>query len=590
LTEIVKELKYLNKYLYKYRFRLILGIVFVILYNIFSIIIGPIIRNVIDLTATLSAGVGNNENFKASVIQYGLLLAGATLISGIFLYFQRQTIIGMSRYIEFDLKNEIYSHYQSLPLSFYRKNNTGDLMARISEDVSLVRMYLGPAIMYGLSLLAKFAVIIPIMLYVNVKLTLLVIIPLPILALSIYLVHSLIDKRSDEIQKQLSGLSTFIQEAFSGIRVIKAFAREEDSGRSFAGEANKYKHKSMQLTAVNSYFFPLILLLTGLSMVVIVYVGGRNVISGEITYGNIAEFIFYLSQLTWPVASLGYTTSMVQRAEASQRRINEFLHTKTDLISLKGIKKDIAGNIVFNNVDFVYPDSGIKALNNISFEVKEGTTLAIVGSTGSGKSTIANLACRLYDPSKGEILIDGIDIKDYDPGYLRSQIGYVPQDVFLFSDTIKNNIAFGAIEINEANILQAAQDADLYDNIKDFPNKFDTPLGERGITLSGGQKQRLSIARAIVREPKILILDDCLSAVDTKTENAILQNLEKVMKGRTSIIISHRVSSVKLADYILVVEDGSIVERGTHSALMSAGGVYKSLYQKQQTEGINVEL
>jgi ATP-binding cassette subfamily B protein len=277
---------------------------------------------------------------------------------------------------------------------------------------------------------------------------------------------------------------------------------------------------------------------------------------------------------------------MVQRAEASQRRINEFLHTKTDLISLKKIKKDITGNIVFNNVDFFYPDSGIKALNNISFEVKEGTTLAIVGSTGSGKSTIANLTCRLYDPSKGEILIDGINIKDYDPGYLRSQIGYVPQDVFLFSDTIKNNIAFGAIEINEANILQAAQDADLYDNIKDFPNQFDTPLGERGITLSGGQKQRLSIARAIVREPKILILDDCLSAVDTKTENAILQNLEKVMKDRTSIIISHRVSSVKLADYILVVEDGSIVERGTHSALMSTGGVYKSLYQKQQTENL----
>jgi ATP-binding cassette subfamily B protein len=581
----VKELKYLNKYLVKYKFRLLLGIFFVLLSSFFSIIPGPVIRDTINL-------IGQDlpkKDFENQLIWQGIYLVGSALISGVFLYFQRQSIIGMSRYIEFDLKNEIYAHYQTLPLSFYRKNNTGDLMARISEDVSLVRMYLGPAIMYGLSLFAKFGVTIPIMLYVNTKLTLLVIIPLPILALSIYLVNNLIDKRSDQIQKQLSKLSTFVQEAFSGIRVIKAFVREKDSSRNFTSHANNYKHRSMQLTKVNSLFFPLILGLTGLSMIIIIYVGGMNVIGGEITTGNIAEFIYYLNLLMWPVASLGYTTSMVQRAETSQRRINEFLKTETDLVSHKKIKKEIKGSIEFQAVNFIYPDSGIQALKNISFKVEEGSSLAIIGSTGSGKSTVANLVCRLYDTTSGKIFIDGIDIKDYDLGSLRSQIGYVPQDVFLFSDTLSNNIAFGTLESDEALVSKAAKDADLYDNIQDFPDKFETILGERGITLSGGQKQRLSIARAIIKEPKVLILDDCLSAVDTKTENAILQNLEKIMQNKTSIIISHRVSSVKLAKSIIVIEDGEIIEKGTHQELMNLGGTYQSLYQKQQREEISSE-
>ena len=487
----------------------------------------------------------------------------------------------MSRHVEYDMKNEIFAHYQNLPLSFYRKNSTGDLMARISEDVSRVRMYLGPAIMYGLNLLILFPLVISYMLAVNTELTLYSLLPLPILSLSIYFVNNLINERSEKIQKSLSNLSTFVQEAFSGIRVLKSFVREEDSSNEFAKASEEYKHKSIELTRVNALFFPLIMALVGISTIITVYVGGMKVIQGEIGYGVIAEFILYVNILTWPVTALGWVTSIVQRAAASQVRINEFLDIKNDILSTENLETELNGEVEVKNLSFVYPDSGIKALSEVSFHIKSGQTLGIIGTTGSGKSTIANLLMRMYDPSSGEILMDGRNIRDYSISSLRRQIGFVPQDMFLFSDTIANNIAFGLDHANPELISQAAKDADVYQNIIEFPKGFETMLGERGITLSGGQKQRVSIARAIAKEPKILILDDCLSAVDTKTENAILTALKRIMEHRTSIIISHRVSSAKLADHIIVLDDGKIIERGDHKTLMLRKGVYAELFEKQ---------
>lgn len=496
----------------------------------------------------------------------------------------------MSRLIEYDLKNEIYEKYQNLPLSFYRQNSTGDLMARITEDVGRVRMYLGPALMYGINLVILFPMVIAYMLSVNVPLTIYSLLPLPVLSLSIYVVNNMINERSEKIQQSLSNLSTFVQEAFSGIRVIKAFVREQDSANDFQKASEDYKVKSIRLTVVESLFYPLILALIGLSTIITVYVGGNQVIDGAIGYGVIAEFILYVSMLTWPVTSLGWVTSIVQRAAASQTRINEFLDEKNDIVSTENYQSDIIGEIEVKNLSFVYPDSGIRALDNVSFEVKEGQSLAIIGTTGSGKSTVANLLLRMYDATSGSILIDGKDIRSYSISGLRSQVGYVPQDVFLFSDSITSNIGFGLEgELDRGLIEMAAKDADVYNNIVEFPNGFDTRLGERGITLSGGQKQRVSIARAIAKEPKILVLDDCLSAVDTKTENAILNSLNKIMKGRTSIIISHRVSSAKLADLIVVLDDGKLIERGTHEVLMDKKGVYAELYEKQTHQNADME-
>lgn len=595
----MKELQYLNKYLLKYKYHLILGAIFIIISNIFAIFPAQIVRyafNLIQENIALYKLFGGFESqaliyksFGSSIFFYGTIILVMALLRGVFLFLVRQTIIAMSRHIEFDLKNEIYEHYQSLPLSFYRRNNTGDLMARISEDVSRVRMYLGPAIMYAINVFTLFAMVIPIMFSINTRLTLYSLIPLPLLSVSIYFVHDLINKRSMEIQRSLSGLSTYVQEAFSGIRVLKAFVREEDSSRKFSIESNDYKDKSIRLTFVNALFHPLIVALIGLSVILTVYIGGLEIFKGSITAGNIAEFIIYVNLLTWPVTSLGWVTSLIQRAAASQARINELLRTKNDIVSSRNLKKDIAGHIVFDQVGFVYPDSGTVALSNVSFEVKPGESVAIIGTTGSGKTTLGNLILRMYDTTTGNISIDGRDIKEYDLSNLRGQIGYVPQDVFLFSDTIWNNIAFGSTGVTEEQIIQAAKDADVYENIQRFPQKFDTRLGERGITLSGGQKQRVSIARAIVRNPKIVILDDALSAVDTKTENAILNSLKKVMEGRTSIIISHRVSSAKLADKILVLDDGRIIEQGSHDDLLASNGVYKELYQKQLQRNEMVE-
>ncbi|PKV67119.1 ABC transporter ATP-binding protein [Pontibacter ramchanderi] len=587
----MKSLRYLNKYLFKYKYRLLWGVVFIIISNFFQILPAQVVRHAFNLIKeginlhNLFEGMAQQEavydTFASSILVYGVIILVMALLRGLFLFFVRQTIIVMSRLIENDLKNEIYEHYQSLPLSFYRKNNTGDLMSRISEDVSRVRMYLGPAIMYGINLIILFLMVIPYMLSVNVKLTLYTLIPLPILAISIYYVNNIIERKSDEIQRSLSGITTFVQEAFSGIRVLKSFVREDDSHNNFTRASNNYKDKSLDLNFVNSLFFPLVLFLVGLSTIITVYIGGQEVINGSITAGNIAEFIIYVNMLTWPVTSLGWTASLVQRAAASQARINEFLNTKTDIISRENISRQIQGDIVFENVDFVYPDTGIHALKNVSFDIKHGETLAVIGNTGSGKSTIANLLPRMYDVTGGRILIDGVDVRDYNLESLRSQIGYVPQDVFLFSDSIRNNIGFGLPSITEEQMVQSAKDADVYENIMRFPEQFETKLGERGITLSGGQKQRVSIARALVREPSILILDDSLSAVDTKTENAILNSLRRIMANRTSIIISHRVSSVKLADKILVLEDGEIVQHGTHEELIQQQGLYKVLYERQ---------
>ena len=519
--------------------------------------------------------------FAKSIWILGILILISALLRGIFMFFMRQTIIVMSRIIEYDLKNEIFEHYQSLPLSFYRKNNTGDLMNRISEDVSKVRMYFGPAIMYGITLLTLFLMVIPFMFSINFKLTIYSLIPLPILSLSIYLVNNIIHKRSERIQESLSNLSTFVQEAFSGIRVIKAFDREEDINLQFEKESTDYKNKSLKLAFVQAVFFPLIMSLIGLSVILTIYVGGVEVFNGSISTGVIAEFIIYVNLLTWPVAALGWITSIIQQAAASQKRINEFLKIKTDIISTENLEKNLAGTIEFENVDFIYPDSGIHALKNISFKVNQGESVAIIGNTGAGKSTLANLICRMYDISSGSLKIDGKSIQKYNLSCLRSQIGFVPQDVFLFSDSIRNNIAFGNPGMNEEKIIQAAKDADLLNNIADLPNGFDTRVGERGITLSGGQKQRVSIARAVAREPKILILDDALSAVDTKTENTILEAMAKIMKGRTSLIISHRVSSAKLASKIIVLLDGSIIEQGSHEDLLEKNGAYKGIYDQQ---------
>lgn len=587
----MKELQHLNQYLRKYKRYIFLGILFVIISTIFQIIPAQLVRHSIDLvTENIRVyrsfeGLSLQDSFF-HVFAYGiLLLAGLillmALLRGFFLYLVRQTLIVMSRHVEFDLKNDIFEHYQSLPLSFYRRNNTGDIMNRISEDVSRVRMYLGPAIMYGLQLVILFIILLPIMFSISAKLTWYSLIPLPLLSLSIFFVNNLIERRSEEIQKSQSKLSTFVQEAFSGIRVLKSFNREEESFRKFSIESDQYKRQSLKLTKVQSLFFPLILGLIGLSTILTVYAGSTEVIRGTLTYGNIAEFVIYVNLLTWPVTQLGWTSSLVQRAEASQKRINEFLKTENNILSEKNLVTELSGKIEFKKVGFTYPDTGIKALTDISFTVNPGESLAIIGTTGSGKSTISSLIARMYDAREGEILIDDVPIDHYNLNSLRTQLGYVPQDVFLFSDTIHNNIAFGLIDTHDEKVMQAAKDADVYDNIMAFPNGFSTRVGERGITLSGGQKQRVSIARAIVREPKILMLDDALSAVDTKTENNILNSMKRIMQGRTTIIISHRVSSAKLANKIIVLIDGKIVEEGTHESLLAKQGMYKELYEKQ---------
>ncbi len=515
---------------------------------------------------------------------FGMEIILHTLIFGFFLFLNRQTIIVMSRLIEYDMKNEVFEHYQKLDQAFYKRNNTGDLMNRISEDVSRVRMYIGPAVMYTISTLVTLVMTISFMLKADEKMTIYVLAPLPVLTISIYFVSNLINRKSLLVQKQLSTLSTRAQEVFSGIRVVKAFAHEDETQERFANEAEEYRVRNMSLAKTEALFQPFMMLLIGLSIILTIYIGGKEVHAGKVSVGLITAFVLFVIRLTWPIASLGWVTSLVQRAAASQERLNEFLNTKPAIANATNEPMEFRGNVEFKSVGFTYPDSGIVALKDFSFSANAGQSVAILGHTGSGKSTVAQLLLRMYDPQSGNVFIDGKDIREINLNAFRAATGYVPQDVFLFSDTIEENIRFNARKELQNDVEQAAKDAAIYSSIMEFPEGFKTMVGERGVTLSGGQKQRISIARAIVSHPKLLIFDDCLSAVDTETEEEILTNLRRIMKGKTTIIISHRVSSVRHADKIIVMEDGTIAEQGTHEELMHLKGHYRTLYDKQVSE------
>ena len=592
----MKSLKKLNKYFLKYKWHLIGGIVFVSLSNLFAVFPAQSVRIAIDLVMEnlkiyqefKGTKLSTNIEDKTGLILlfFGILVIVLALFRGLFMYLMRQTIIVMSRHIEFDMKNEIYSHYQDLSLSFYRKNSTGDLMARISEDVSRVRMYVGPAIMYAINLVVTIILVLWAMFSVNTHLTWLVILPLPILSYSIFYVNNVINRKSDAIQSKLSDLTSFVQEAFSGIRVIKAFAAEKESETAFEEMGEDYRNKQLDLAKTDAVFFPLMFFLTGLSTLITIVAGGFEVLNGRASLGNIAEFVIYVNMLTWPVTSLGWTSSLVQRAAASQARINEFLNTKPQIQSTNLSEFTFNEFIQFENIGLTYPEKSEKALRNINFTLKKGESLAILGNTGSGKTSIANLLLRLLEPTEGRILIDGIDLKNINLGSYRRSIGYVPQEVFLFSDSISNNISFG-LATNHQNlekIKNASNEAALSENIKNFKEGYSTVIGERGVSLSGGQKQRVAIARAFIKNPEILIMDDCLSALDTRTESIILENLQLIMKGKTSFIISHRASSVKDANRIIVLENGEIIEEGNHDNLMLKNGKYSEIFAKQSKE------
>ncbi len=581
----LKALQYLNKYFSKYKWRILIGLLITILSKLLALqvpkIIGESFNVVEDYLKDKTIDVAY---VKRELLINVLIIIGVALLSGFFTFLMRQTLIVTSRLIEFDLKNEIYQQYQKLSLNFYKKNRTGDLMNRISDDVSKVRMYVGPAVMYTMNMIVLFAVGFTQMVQVDLKLTLYTLLPFPLLSISIFVLSKVIHKRSTVVQEYLSELTTFNQEFFSGINVVKSYGIERSIIKDFDEISDMSKEKNIHLQKANALFFPLMLLLIGISNLIVIYVGGNQYINGEIQSGVIIEFIMYVNILTWPVAVVGWVTSMVQQAEASQARINEFLDQVPEIKNESETSTEIHGKVTFKDVTFTYDDTNITALKNINLTVNPGETLAILGNTGSGKSTIIELISRLYDTTKGTILLDDKPIEEGNLNDIRSQIGFVPQDPFLFSDTIGNNIKFGKEDATEDEIMEAAKDAVVHDNIIEFTNGYNTILGERGVTLSGGQKQRVSIARAIIKNPKILIFDDCLSAVDTETEEKILSNLEKVSKNKTTFIISHRVSSAKNADKIIVLEDGEIAQQGTHNQLLAQEGYYKNLYEQQLLE------
>jgi ATP-binding cassette subfamily B multidrug efflux pump len=593
----MKELSYLNKYFVRYKWHFLSGILFVALSNYFRVLQPQAIRQALDLVLDQIRMFSLYDGFEAqmdlwaeigkTLFYFAVLVLILALIMGLFMYFMRQTIIVMSRLIEYDLRKEIFKHYQILDLAFFKKNMTGDLMARITEDVSKVRMYLGPAILYGINLFTLFVMVIYSMFSVNVKLSLYCLMPLPLLSVSIYFVSNVIHRKSTIIQQQLSRLNSIAQEVFSGIRIVKSYGHEPQMNSFFSEQCEDYKDKSLKLASVNALFFPLMLLIIGASTILTIYFGGIQVFRGTITPGNIAEFVIYVNMLTWPVTAIGWIASIIQQAEASQKRINEFLQTKPEITNQAQNGHKIAGVIEFRGVSFIYPDTGIRALNDLTFKLKQGEKLAIIGRTGSGKSTVADLLVRMYDVHEGEILLDGVNIKDLDLEDLRRKIGYVPQDVFLFSDSVTNNIAFGEDGATLENVKFFAKKAAVYDDIMELPDKFDTRIGERGVTLSGGQKQRLSIARAFIKKPDIVILDDCLSAVDTNTEKQILGYLNETLADKTSIIITHRIYGLNF-DHIIVLDKGAVLEEGTHEELMRNNGFYAKMYERQRlTESEN---
>jgi ATP-binding cassette subfamily B protein len=581
----MKSLQYLNKYFVIYKWHFLLGIVFTIISNYFGVRMPLYVKTTVDnLMGTTSINSVNDALWLS--LRIGGIYILLSIGKGFFLFLMRQTIIVMSRLIEFDLKNEIYNHYQKLDLAFFKRNATGDLMNRISEDVSQVRMYLGPGIMYTINLIVLVAMIVTQMVKISPSLTFYVLLPLPLLSFLIYWVSSKMNLMSTKVQQEQSRMSTIAQETFAGIRVIKAYNRDQEVLEKFESSANEYKTRSMRLVLINALFMPTIIFLIGLSTLVAIYLGGLMTYDKQISLGDIVAFIFFVNNLTWPFASVGWVTSIIQRAAASQKRINEFLETTPEISNPSSNEFSFDGRIEFNNVTFTYPNTGIMAIENLSFKINKGDTLAIVGKTGSGKSTILNLIMRQYDCDSGEVLVNGIDIKKINLDAFREQSGVVPQDVFLFSDSIANNLKFGLkndkVELDV--LIEATKRTHVYHNIKEFPDQFETLLGERGVNLSGGQKQRVSIARALIRNPKFLLLDDCLSAVDTETEEIILRKLNQDAKNRTSIIVSHRISTIRNANHILVLDKGAIVESGTHQSLMELNKQYAEMYHKQLTE------
>jgi ATP-binding cassette, subfamily B, multidrug efflux pump len=585
----MKSLSYLNKYFIKYKWRLLLGTLFIVISNYFGVRMPLFVKDAVDQFMNTVVETSPDDTLLIALKLGGLYML-LSICSGFFLFLTRQTIIIMSRLIEYDLKNEIYDQYQRLDYGFYKQNSTGDLMNRISEDVSQVRMYLGPGIMYTINLVALSALVIYQMVKISPSLTLFVLLPLPLMSFLIYKVSSKMNSLSKEVQVEQSFMSTLAQETFSGIRVVKAYSREKELHNKFNKSADNYKTKNMRLVMVNSLFMPTIVFLIGLSTVLTIYLGGLMSYDGSISPGGIVAIIFFVNKLTWPFASVGWVTSINQRAAASQERINQFLKIKPNIVNTKKESEfNFQGNIEFKNVSYVYPNSGIVAIKNLSFEIKPNKTLAIIGHTGSGKSTILNLLMRNIDPDSGEILIDGVNLKDINLDAFRRQAGIVPQEVFLFSDTIGNNIKFGTSDgiASQELIEEVARKAYVLHNIEQFPDKFDTLLGERGVNLSGGQKQRVSIARALIRNPKLLLLDDCLSAVDTQTEEIILGNLKTDIDQKTTLIVSHRISSLRNADKLILLDNGKKVEEGSHADLMALNGQYASIYAKQLTEQLD---